>query len=127
MRSFQQVLVFLFAAIFAFAYAQDATSYDETVYITSTVYRVNTVTLSTSPTASLVNSTSTISATHPVGTGYPSHSANGTTAIYPTGGSPSITSSPSPSTPVDFPGAASQLNVNALLAVLAAGVGYMAL
>ena len=118
MRSFQTIVALLFAFV-AFALAQSPEpSYDATVYVTSTVYRVNTVTLSGTPTGSIANSTSTISAS--VATINPSYGGgNGTTAV-PTG------VSPSPSAPA-FTGAASHLNVNALVAALAAGVGYLAL
>ena len=55
---------------------------------------------------------------------YPTHSANGTTGgVYPSGSATPSVSAP----PADFTGAASQMNANALLAVLAAGIGYMAL
>jgi hypothetical protein len=125
MRSFQQVLVLLFATLFALATA-DEMVYDTTVYITSTVYHVNTVTLSGYGTASLANSTSTISATgasyQPSSYVVPSASANGTAAgVYPSG-----TIAPSASAPA-FTGAASQLNINAFVGALAAGMAYLAL
>jgi hypothetical protein len=117
MRSFQTIVALLFAFV-AFALAQSPEpSYDATVYVTSTVYRVNTVTLSGTPTGSIANSTSTVSAS--IATIIPSYGANGTTAV-PTGVAPS-------STPPAFTGAASHLNVNALVAAVAAGVGYLAL
>jgi hypothetical protein len=119
MRSFQQVIVFLFALLVA-AFAQED-SYDSTVYITSTVYRVNTVTMSGTPSAPVVNMTSTISASH-VPT-YPAMSTikpNGTSIIAPSG------SGAKPSQP-QFTGAASAMNVPAYLAVLAAGAGYLVL
>ncbi|KAF2790080.1 hypothetical protein K505DRAFT_365043 [Melanomma pulvis-pyrius CBS 109.77] len=116
MRSFQQVVVLLFA-LFAFALAQEP-SYDATVYVTSTVYRVNTVTLSGTPTGSVANSTSTISAS--VASFAPSYSAGNGTTLAPTGVAPS-------STAPAFTGAASHLNVNAFVAALVAGVGYLAL
>jgi hypothetical protein len=133
MRSFQQVVVFLFALLVA-AFAQED-SYDSTVYITSTVYRVNTVTMSGTPSAPVVNMTSTISASH-VPT-YPAMSSimpNGTSVIAPSGsgsgsGSGSISASGSsvkPSQP-QFTGAASAMNIPAYLAVLAAGAGYLVL
>lgn len=118
MRSFQQVVVVLFA-LFAFALAQSPEpSYDATVYVTSTVYRVNTVTLSGTPTGSVANSTSTISAS--VASFAPSYSAGNGTTLAPTGVAPS-SSAPA------FTGAASHLNVNAFIAAVAAGVGYLAL
>jgi hypothetical protein len=122
MRSFQQVVVFLFA-IFTCALAQDSLSYDATVYVTSTVYRVNTVTMSGYATASVANSTSTIYSSSSASAYQPSYypSANGTTAVYPSG-----TIAPSHSAPA-FTGAASHMNVPAALAALAAGVGYLAL
>jgi hypothetical protein len=61
MRSFQQVVLALFALLVC-AFAQESEVYDATVYITSTVYRVNTVTMSGSASAPVVNMTSTISA-----------------------------------------------------------------
>lgn len=120
MRSFQTVVALLFAFM-AFALAQvSEPAYDATVYVTSTVYRVNTVTLSGTPTGSIANSTSTISAAASAATIIPSYGGgNGTTAV-PTGVAPS-SSAPA------FTGAASHLNVNALVAALAAGVGYLAL
>ena len=124
MRSFQAVIVFLFALV-ASVFAADAESYDATVYITSTVYRVNTVTMAGSAPSSVANSTSTISAPSyaaPSVTGSYGTSVAGTngTIIKPTG---SITS---PSTP-EFTGAASSLNAPALVAALAAGLGYLVL
>ena len=116
MRSFQQVVVFLFALLVC-VFAQDTESYDATVYITSTVYRVNTITMSGSHTGSVANQTSTISATHapssPIKT-------NGTTIALPTG----TGVKPSPS---QFTGAASAMNINGYVAALAAGVGYLVL
>ncbi|KAF2250308.1 hypothetical protein BU26DRAFT_299302 [Trematosphaeria pertusa] len=121
MRSFQQVVVFLFALV-AFAFAQDTVSYDATVYVTSTIYRVNTVTMSGYPTGSVANSTTTIHASVPTA---PVYSAGNSTAPYPTG--TMAPSSPAPSA-TEFPGAASQMSINsALVAVLAAGIGYLAL
>jgi hypothetical protein len=120
MRSFQQVLVFLFALV-AFAFAQDNEAYDSTVYITSTVYRVNTVTMSGSPTGSVANMTSTIPASHaPTYPAIASFKPNGTSAVQPSGTGAKPTTSP-------FTGAASALNVNAYVAALVAGVGYLAL
>lgn len=121
MRSFQQLVVLLFAALFAFAYAQEDASYDATVYVTSTVYRVNTVTMPGTPTGTVSIETSTISASIPAGTGYgaPSYSGNGT-SIAPTGALPSTTAPP-------FEGAASSMGVNGVVAILAAGMAYLAL
>lgn len=122
MRSFQQFVVLLFA-LFAFAFAQESIEYDATVYVTSTVYRVNTVTMPGTPTGAVYNSTSTISASIPSGTPYaPSYSGNGTT-IAPTGAYPSTTNTP----PANFEGAASHMGVNGLMAILAAGVAFLAL
>lgn len=123
MKSIQQLAV-LFFTLFAFALAQDETSYDATVYVTSTVYKINTVTLSGTPTGPVYNSTTTIYPSVP-GTGYPTYSSANVTAA-PTGAVPSSTKGSSPS-PSPFTGAASQLNVNAFVAILAAGVGYLAL
>ncbi|KAH7397251.1 hypothetical protein BKA66DRAFT_408611 [Pyrenochaeta sp. MPI-SDFR-AT-0127] len=114
MRSFQQIVVFLFALLVC-AFAQESEVYDATVYVTSTVYRVNTVTLSGSHTGSVANQTSTISAAHPT-----YHAGNGTAVIAPTG------SQAQPSQP-QFTGAASSLNANAFVVALAAGVGYLVL
>ncbi|KAF2194054.1 hypothetical protein K469DRAFT_549042 [Zopfia rhizophila CBS 207.26] len=112
MRPFQQLILFLLALL-PFALAQE--SYDATVYITSTVYKVNTVTMSGTPTGAAANSTSTISAS--AGTLLPNvPSGNGT--------APTVTAATSAPA---FTGAASHLNVNAFIAALAAGVGYMAL
>lgn len=119
MRSFQAVIVFLFALV-ASVFAAESESYDATVYITSTVYRVNTVTMSGSPSGYVANQTSTISAPSyaaPSVTG--SYGTNGT-VIKPTG---SVTK---PSTP-EFTGAASSLNANVLVVALAAGVSYLVL
>ena len=119
MRSFQAVIVFLFALV-ASVFAVDTESYDATVYITSTVYHVNTVTMSGSAPSAIANSISTISApgyAAPSVTG--SYGTNGT-AIKPTG---SVTM---PLTP-EFTGAASSLNANAFVVALAAGVGYLVL
>ncbi|KAH7381494.1 hypothetical protein DE146DRAFT_287434 [Phaeosphaeria sp. MPI-PUGE-AT-0046c] len=118
MRSFQQVVVLLFALLAcAFAQAQDTEVYDATVYITSTVYRVNTVTMSGSPTGSVANMTSTIPASHMPSSPAGSLKPNGTTAA-PTSVKPSSAA---------FTGAASALNANAYLAAFAAGVGYLVL
>ncbi|KAF1832485.1 hypothetical protein BDW02DRAFT_502877 [Decorospora gaudefroyi] len=130
MRSFQQVVLFLFALLVC-AFAQESDDgYDATVYITSTIYRVNTVTMSSSIAGyTPVNQTSTISATHP--TVIPSYNAgNSSSAVLPTGtvslptGS---TAAPSVSSPPDFIGAASSVKVNAFVVALAAGVGYLVL
>ncbi|KAJ4334882.1 hypothetical protein N0V95_009050 [Ascochyta clinopodiicola] len=125
MRSFQNIVVFLFALVACVFAAQDTESYDATVYLTSTVYRVNTVTLSGSPSSAVANQTSTIHA--------PSASASATfvapgsygtngTSVKPTGSATKPTS-----TSVEFTGAASSLHANALVVVLAAGVGYLVL
>ncbi|KAJ4299207.1 hypothetical protein N0V90_004451 [Kalmusia sp. IMI 367209] len=123
MRSFQQVILFLVALV-AFAFAQDAQSYDATVYVTSTIYKVNTVTLSSSPAYSVANSTTTIAASSETPAAY-SVPAN-STVPYPTGsGASSVAPVP---TPTEFPGAASGLSVNgALVAAFAAALGYLAL
>lgn len=125
MRSFQQIVVALFALLVC-VFAQSAVSdnYDATVYVTSTVYRVNTVTLASSPTGSVANQTSTIAASHP-SAAYPTYAAgNGTSVVAPSG-YPSGTQA-QPSSP-QFTGAASVMNVNVFVAALAAGVGYLAL
>jgi hypothetical protein len=125
MRSFQQIISFFFA-LFICALAQETESYDATVYITSTVLLVNTVTMSGTPTGVVANQTSTIPATmstlstlspslYPTATG-----ASNVTAIAPTG----TMAKPSQA---EFTGAASALNANALVAVMAAGVGYLVL
>ncbi|KAJ4403171.1 hypothetical protein N0V91_006747 [Didymella pomorum] len=123
MRSFQAVIVFLFALV-AGVFAAESESYDATVYITSTVYRVNTVTMQSSPAYSVANQTSTISAPSyaaPSVTGsYPA--GNGTGAVKPTG----TGSATKPATP-EFTGAASSLNVNALVVALVAGASYLVL
>ncbi|KAF2732558.1 hypothetical protein EJ04DRAFT_525255 [Polyplosphaeria fusca] len=125
MRSFQQVIVLLFA-LFTFALAEES-AYDATVYITSTVYRVNTVTLSGYGTSSLANSTTTISASAvnvQPSSYFPIPSSNGTTAaVYPTGTIAPSSTSPPPA----FTGAASHLNVNAFVGALAAGMAFLAL
>jgi|TARA_R110002003_G_scaffold180_1_gene14346 hypothetical protein len=117
MRSFQQLVFFLFALL-ACAFAQESEAYDATVYITSTVYRVNTVTKSGSAPSSIANLTSTISASHATYAPVSSLKANGT--VYPTG------TGAMPSSP-QFTGAASALAINAYVAALAAGVGYLVL
>jgi hypothetical protein len=120
MRSFQQVVFFLFALV-AFAFAQDTESYDATVYITSTVYRVNTITMSGSSSGNVVNMTSTIPPSHaPTYPAVASFKPNGTSLVQPSGTGAKPTTAP-------FTGAASALNINAYVAVLAAGVGYLAL
>lgn len=114
MRSFQQIVA-LFFALFVCAFATDApasASEYSTLYITSTVYRVNTITLSGSAT---MNATAT-----PYSTGaYSTNGASNSTAA-PTG------TMAKPSSP-QFTGAATSLNANAILAVVAAGVGYLVL
>ncbi|KAF2438074.1 hypothetical protein P171DRAFT_167345 [Karstenula rhodostoma CBS 690.94] len=124
MHSFQQLVLFLFALV-AFVAAQDTQSYDATVYVTSTIYKVNTVTMSSSPAYEVHNSTTTIPAPSVPTSAYavPANS----TAPYPTGtGAPSGTPA-APST-TEFPGAASGVSVNgALIAMLAAGLGFLAL
>jgi hypothetical protein len=129
MRSFQQVVLFFFA-LFALAFAQESEDgYDATVYITSTVYRVNTVTASSVAGYTPVNQTSTISATHP--TIISSYNAgNASSAVLPTGSASLPSNSqaaPSASSPAQFEGAASTLNINAFVVALAAGVGYLVL
>ncbi|ORY17536.1 hypothetical protein BCR34DRAFT_597001 [Clohesyomyces aquaticus] len=119
MKSIQQLVV-LFFALFAFALAQEET-YDATVYVTSTVYKVNTVTMSGTPTGAVSNSTTTIVSYPSVGTVLPGYSSANLTSA-PTHATPTTTAKPS-----QFTGAASQLNVNAVVAILAAGVGYLAL
>jgi hypothetical protein len=119
MRSFQQIVVFLFALLVC-AFAAESEVYDATVYITSTVYRVNTVTMSASPSGAVANQTSTISAHMPT---YPAVSGlkpNGTSIVHPsgTGAKPSAS---------QFTGAASGLNVPAYVAALAAGLSYIVL
>jgi hypothetical protein len=117
MRSFQQIVVFLFALLVS-VMAQDTESYDATVYITSTVYRVNTVTMSGQYTGGAANMTSTIP---PSGAAtYAATPKNGTSLVQPTG-------APASSSPAPFTGAASSLNINAYVAALAAGVGYLVL
>lgn len=114
MRSFQQIIVALFALLVC-AFAQDNDEYDATVYVTSTVYRVNTITMSgASPTASVANMTSTISAKVPA---YPT---NGTSIVQPSG----TGVQPSQS---QFTGAASALTAQAYVAALVAGLGYLVL
>lgn len=119
MRSFQTIVALLFALV-AFVFAEGTQSYDATVYVTSTIYRVNTVTMSGSS-YSVANSTTTIAGpTGPVIPTSTSYAPGNSSAIYPTG-----SGAPSPSA---FPGAASGLSVNgALVAVLAAGLGFFAL
>lgn len=122
MRSFQNVIVFLFALVACVFAASESESYDATVYLTSTVYRVNTVTMSGTPSGTVANQTSTIyapsaSATFVAPTG--SYGTNGT-IIKPTGSATKPASA-------EFTGAASNLHANALVAVFAAGVGYLVL
>jgi len=126
MRSFQQVVLSLFALLAcAFAMEEDM-AYDATVYITSTVYRVNTVTASSSAAGyAPVNQTSTISAVHP--TVVPSYAAgNGTASVMPTASAPTAVA-PSASQPAEFEGAASSVNVNTFIVAVAAGLGYLVL
>ncbi|KAJ4339782.1 hypothetical protein N0V87_002982 [Didymella glomerata] len=121
MRSFQAVIVFLFALV-AGVFAAEPESYDATVYITSTLYRVNTVTMQSSPAYSVANQTSTIPA--------PTYAAPSVTGSYPAGNGTGIVkptgSATKPSTP-EFTGAASSLNVNALVVALVAGASYLVL
>jgi hypothetical protein len=128
MHSFQQLVLFLFALV-AFVAAQDAQSYDATVYVTSTIYKVNTVTLSSSPAYEVSNATSTISAPSvatSVATSAYAVPAN-STAPYPTGTGAS-SGAPAAPTTTEFPGAASGFSVNgALVAMFAAGLGFLAL
>jgi hypothetical protein len=127
MRSFQQVVLFLFALLVC-AFAQESEDYETTVYLTSTVYRVNTVTMSTSaPAIPAANTTSTISAVHAAAqpTIAPSYAAgNATVAMLPSG-SGTTGSQVQPSKPATFEGVASSLNVNAFVVALAAGLGYL--
>ena len=116
MRSFTNILSFLFA-LFVCAMAQSE-SYDTTVYITSTVMLVNTVTMSGSPTGSVANQTSTIAAAAP--TAY-STGAIGNVTVAPTA------TNAKPTDAAEFTGAASALHANALLAAMAAGLGYLVL
>ncbi|KAF1925150.1 uncharacterized protein M421DRAFT_94952 [Didymella exigua CBS 183.55] len=132
MRSFQAVIVFLFALV-ASVFAAEAEFYDATVYITSTVYRVNTVTMSGSPSGSVANQTSTISAPSYAAPSVTASAAtasavtvsygtsNGTAVVKPTGSATQSGSTP------EFTGAASSLSVNALVVALVAGASYLAL
>jgi hypothetical protein len=116
MRSFQSILFLLLGVLLSLAVAESAT-YETTVYLTNTVTQVYTITKSGAhPTGVAVNSTSIIPPSYGTSVPYPSGNATAT----PTG---TTTSSPS----AVFTGAASQFNVNAFVAVLAAGVGYLAL
>ncbi|EUC30836.1 hypothetical protein COCCADRAFT_7154 [Bipolaris zeicola 26-R-13] len=145
MRSFQQIPLAL-CALVATAVAttsSDTISYDATVYITSTITRVNTVTASSSPTGAPVNQTSTIIASHPtVAPSFSSFDAGNATSVAPTAApsasnaapsasnaapSASTATLPSASAPATFPGAASSLTANTYLAIVAAGLGYLAL
>ncbi|KAF2680833.1 hypothetical protein K458DRAFT_88233 [Lentithecium fluviatile CBS 122367] len=111
MRSFQQVLVFLFALV-AFAFAQGDTSYIATTTLTSTVQIVLTATVSPGASSTPIYSVP----------------GNGTATAYPTGTAAPTVSSPSQPTVTDFPGAASGLSANsAFIAAIAAGLGYLAL
>lgn len=122
MRSFQNVIVFLFALVACVFAAQDTESYDATVYLTSTVYRVNTVTMSGTPSGTVANTTSTIHAASASATYVAPTAVYGTnsTSIKPTG------SATKPAAP-EFTGAASSLRASTLVAALAAGVGYLVL
>lgn len=109
MRSFQQLLVLLFALV-ASVVAQDPTSYIATTTLTSTIQVVLTATVSPGASPTPIYSV-------------PSNN----TMVYPTAsGAPSSPSTPpKPST---FPGAASGLSANsAFVAAVAAGLGYLAL
>jgi hypothetical protein len=121
MRSFQQIVVFLFALLVC-AFAADTEVYDATVYVTSTVYRVNTVTMSGSPSGSVVaNQTSTISAPQMATyAAVSSLSPNGTSLVHPSGSAVKPSAS-------QFTGAASVLNINAYVAAFAACAGYLVL
>ena len=126
MRSFQSVIVLLFALVAcALAQSSDTQSYDATVYVTSTIYKVNTVTLSSSPAYAVSNSTTTIAPSSEATASF-SAPAN-STAPYPTGSGAS-SGAPAAPTTTEFPGAASGLTVNgALVAMVAAGLGFLAL
>jgi len=117
MRSFQQIIAILFAFLVC-AFATDAPASGgeySTLYITSTVYRVNTITVSGTAMATMLNSTAT-----PYATGaYPTHGASNSSAAS-TG--PAVRPSSPP-----FTGAASATHANALLAAMAAGLGYLVL
>lgn len=120
------VLLFLVALPFAVADSYDTTLIS-TVYSTKTVYAVHTeIKTGTPPVSSSCNSTSTY---YPTSYGTSAVSS----AVYPTGPAtgyyPSSTGAGTPTTATlpTFTGAASQLNVNALVAAIAAGVGYLAL
>jgi len=114
MRSFQQVIVFLFALV-AFALAQD-TSYVATTTLTSTIQVVLTATVSPGASYTPISSAPIYSVP-----------SNGTTA-YPTGtAAPSASVAPTPSA-TEFPGAAAGLSANsAFLAAVVAGLGFLAL
>ncbi|PVH95041.1 hypothetical protein DM02DRAFT_169524 [Periconia macrospinosa] len=125
MRSFQQVVLFLFA----FALSVFAQQYDETVYVTSTIYRVNTVTATgTPPAGGPVNSTLTIAPTPPVAYATAQPSASASFSVPGNATAPKPTGSTAPVQPSSFPGAASGLSVNgAVVAMVAAGLGFLAL
>ncbi|KAF2198002.1 hypothetical protein GQ43DRAFT_434659 [Delitschia confertaspora ATCC 74209] len=124
MKTFQS-LIFLLLSFLSFAFASEQ-AYDTTVYLTNTVTQVYTVRKTGTPTGTAANVTSTIMATTiptmapsapSVGTILPYPSLNGTETPSVTRAAPSAT----------YTGAASGFKVNALVAALAVGVGYLAL
>ncbi|KAF1969298.1 hypothetical protein BU23DRAFT_241969 [Bimuria novae-zelandiae CBS 107.79] len=130
MRSFQTIVLFLVALV-AFALAQDASTYDATVYVTSTIYKVNTVTMASSPAYEVANSTTTIApsseATSSASASYAVPAPANSTAPYPTGSGAS-SGAPAAPTTTEFSGAASGLSANgALIAIFAVGLGFLAL
>jgi hypothetical protein len=124
MRSFQQVIVLLFALV-AFAFAEE-TSYLATTTLTSTVQVILTATVT--PDASSTLSTSV--AAYPTSvSAAPVYSVPANSTMpYPTAsGAPTASTGPAP-TVSDFPGAAAGLSANsAFIGAVAAALGYLAL
>jgi len=126
-------VVLTLAAVVPFAAAGDyLTTSVSTFYSTKTVYLVHTeVKTGTPPASTSCNTTSTYTPTSygtvPSFSSALNYTVSSTGAYYPTG-TGALPTGPSTTGAVPtFTGAASHLNANALVAAIAAGVGYLAL
>jgi len=114
-----QSFLFFLLALLPVAFAQDTSV--STCIITRTVYRVIIETQTGTPPSSIVNTTSTVPVSYSPILSLTS-AANYTMSS--TGASPTVAGSTSTAT---FTGAASHMNVNGIVAGIAAGLGYVLL
>jgi len=128
--AFSSVLLFLVALLpFAIAGDYDATTVS-TYFSTKTVYLVHTETKTGTPPSSTPSSVyypTSYGTSIPTFSSAVNYTVSSTGGYYPTGtGSQPTVVGPTTAVPT-FTGAASHLNANALVAAIAAGVGYFVL